>query len=72
MALLVVKRGPTAAAATKQENNLQDWDSFLYSIYLQKMAANPDLYDDAKVPHLGHCLCHCTGNLYLREGHRKR
>ena len=72
MALLVVKRGPLSqAAATKRENTLQDWDDLLHSLWLQKMALNP-FYQDARVPHLGQCPCHCTGNLYLEEGHRKK
>jgi hypothetical protein len=72
MALLVVRRGP-AAAATKERNTLPDWDSFLHSLWLQKMAVDPDLYFDAKISHsIGTCPCKCTGNLYLREGHRKK
>jgi hypothetical protein len=70
-ALLVVKRGPNAA--TKRENILRDWDSLLHSIWIQKMVLNPNLYDDAKVNHAtGNCYCRCTGNLHLREGHRKK
>jgi hypothetical protein len=46
MALIVIKREP--AAATKKENSLQDWNSFLHSLWLEKMAANPGLFLDAK------------------------
>ena len=45
MAQLVVKRGPTAATA--KENTIQDWDSFLHSLWLEKMTANPEFYSDA-------------------------
>jgi hypothetical protein len=50
MAQLIVRRGPnkTPAAATVQENTIQDWDSFLHSLWLEKMAANPGFYSDAK------------------------
>lgn len=71
MAQLIVHRGP--AAATKKKNTLQDWDSFLHGIWREKMADNPSLYDDARVPHnQGTCPCKCTGDLYLREGHRRK
>jgi hypothetical protein len=68
MAQLVVKRGP-AAAATKRENVLLDWNTLLHSLHLQKMALDPELFDDATVPHnQGTCPCRCTGNLYLNGG----
>jgi hypothetical protein len=47
MAQLVVKRGPTAAAATRNENAIHDCD-LLHSLWLEKMAANPGFYSDAK------------------------
>jgi hypothetical protein len=84
MALLVVKRGlkpkpkPKVIVADSipiQENtrSLEDWDSFLHSLWLDIMKTNPGFYDDAKINHsIGHCKCRCTGNLYLREGHKRK
>jgi hypothetical protein len=34
---------------------ISDWDSLLYSIWLEKMALNP-IFDDATIIH-GHCKC---------------
>jgi hypothetical protein len=30
---------------------IADWDSFLYAYWLQKIAPNPQFYDDAKTNH---------------------
>jgi hypothetical protein len=36
--------------------SIADWDFFLYSYWLKKIALNPQFYDDAKTDH-GHCRC---------------
>jgi hypothetical protein len=48
MSQLVVRRGPNPEAATKERNTLEDLDSFLHSLWIDKIAANPGLYSDAK------------------------
>ena len=48
-AFLVVNRGSNAA--TKRENSLEDWGSFLHLLWLEKTAlnpVNPEFYSDAK------------------------
>jgi hypothetical protein len=50
MAQLVVRRGPTKnpEAITRKGNTLEGWDSLLHSLWIEKIAANPGFYSDAK------------------------
>ena len=55
---------------------IQDWDLFLRSYWLEKTASS-SFYDDTKVSHdqgfvLANVLAKCTGNFYLKEGHRRK
>jgi hypothetical protein len=75
---LLVKRGPTPKQQRGKdaaENNgilSQNRDSFLYSHWLQKIALNPGLYDDAKKSHaIGLCKCGCT-RPYVLEVRKKK
>ena len=63
MTLLVVGLGPTPKLKpTIPKCVIADWDSFLYSYWLLKIALDPGFYDDVKKSHsLGHCKCSCTG-----------
>jgi hypothetical protein len=59
-------------AAHNDDILYQNWDSFLYSHWLQKMAINPGLYDDAKKLHaMDHCKCGCTGSFVLEVRKKK-
>lgn len=51
-----------------------DWDSYLYSLWLENMTLNPGLFDDARISHTsGACKCRCTRNTgWLEEVRNKR
>lgn len=64
MAQLLIKRENVQSQPKPQltKTEIADWDSFLYSYWLQKIALNPGLYDDAKKSHmLGRCSCKICG-----------
>jgi hypothetical protein len=51
---------------------IADWDSYLHSIWLQKMALNPGFYDDARQSHIsGLCKCGCTRAFALEVRKKK-
>jgi hypothetical protein len=50
---------------------ISDWDSYLYSLWLEKMALNPGFYDDAKIFHGYRCDC-CSRTIILTEVKKKK
>ena len=63
--MLVTKR-----ATREKANGIQDWDSFLRSYWLVKMAAST-FYDDAKILHGNNCRC-CTRSRILTEVKKRK
>lgn len=52
---------------------IADWDSLLYSYWVDKMALNPGFYDDARESHLsGLCKCGCTRAFTLEVRKKKK
>jgi hypothetical protein len=41
----------------QQQQSLQTWDSLIYDIWMAKVRARPDLYQDAKISHGYNCKC---------------
>lgn len=72
MARIVLRKESVQKEPT-EETPIIDWDSFLYSLWLDIVKTNPRFCDDAKIDHVtGHCKCHCTASAFLTEVHRRR
>ena len=51
---------------------VSDWDTYLHSFWLEKMALNPGFYDDARESHMsGLCKCGCTRAFVLEVRKKK-
>jgi hypothetical protein len=75
MALLLTKRENVRTKLKPKEiaHAISDWDSYLHSFWLKKMALNPGLYDDARESHIsGLCKCGCTRAFVLEVRRKKK
>jgi hypothetical protein len=68
-----VRTKPKPATKKTLNYNFSDWDSYLYSFWLEKMALNPGFYDDARESHMsGLCKCGCTRAFVLEVRRKKK
>ena len=52
---------------------ISDWDSYLHSIWLEKIASSPGFYDDARESNMsGLCKCGCTRAFTLEVRKKKK
>jgi hypothetical protein len=54
----------------KISNALEDWNNQLHSMWLQKVARDPNHFDDATIIHGSSCKC-CSRILYVEERKKK-
>jgi hypothetical protein len=74
MAQVVIKRENvrTKLKPAIGKTPITDWDSYLYSLWIEKIAFSPGLYDDAKISHIsGLCKCGCTRAFTLEVRKKK-
>jgi hypothetical protein len=52
MAQIITHKGNVRTKPAISKNLISDWDSLLYSYWLEKIASSPGFYDDARESHM--------------------